>query len=152
MLRLAMTIVGSRAVAEEVLQETWIAVFRNVNRFEARASLKTWVYRILANTAKTRAARERRTIPLSALRDPARVPEPAVPAERFRGSEDPVWPGHWSAPPVPWDELPEKRLETLEVRRRLEEAIERLPAAQRAVISLRDIEGWTSEEVCNALV
>jgi RNA polymerase sigma-70 factor (ECF subfamily) len=138
-------------VAEEVVQETWVAVLRGLDRFEGRSSLKTWIFRILANTAKTRAIREGRTIPMSALQDPAAVPEPAVPGERFRGSEDPAWPGHWATPPAAWDEAPEKRLESLETRLRIEAAIAALPAAQRAVISLRDIEGWSADEVCNAL-
>jgi RNA polymerase sigma-70 factor (ECF subfamily) len=151
LLRVAQIFVSSRAVAEEVVQETWVAALKGLDRFEGRSSLKTWIFRILANTAKTRAGREGRTIPLSALQSPGLVPEPAVPPERFRGSEDPTWPGHWAAPPASWDELPERRLETLETRERIEAAIETLPAAQRAVISLRDIEGWRSEEVCNAL-
>jgi RNA polymerase sigma-70 factor (ECF subfamily) len=151
LLRVAQIYVSNRSVAEEVVQETWLAVLRGLDRFEGRSSLKTWIFRILANTAKTRAVREGRTIPLSALQAPARVPEPSVPADRFRDSEDARWPGHWSAPPAAWDELPEKRLETLETRERLEEALERLPATQRAVISLRDIEGWSADDVCNAL-
>lgn len=151
LLRVAQIFVGSRAVAEEVVQETWLAVLKGVGRFEGRSSLKTWIFRILTNTAKTRAQREGRTIPLSALQSPGTVPEPALPPERFRASEDPRWPGHWASPPAAWDELPERRLETLEIRARIEAAIEALPAAQRAVISLRDIEGWSSEEVCNAL-
>ena len=148
MLRLAMTIVGSRAVAEEVLQETWIAVFRNVNRFEARASLKTWVYRILANTAKTRAARERRSAPFSAFADDD--VEASVDADRFLGPES-RHPGHWASIPDRWHEQPEEQLlsdETMDV---VAHAIEALPPAQRAVISLRDVEGWGSEEVCEAL-
>src|SRR5919204_4263736 len=83
LLRVAQIYVASRAVAEEVVQETWVAVLRGLDRFEGRSSLRTWIFRILANTAKTRAARERRTIPLSALRDPARVPEAAGPGEHF---------------------------------------------------------------------
>jgi len=151
LLRVAQIWVSSRAVAEEVVQETWVAVLRGIDRFEGRSSLKTWIFRILANTAKTRAVREGRTIPLSALQNPGGVPEPALPPERFRDPEDPRWPGHWSSPPPAWDELPERRFETLETRGKLQAAIEALPSAQRAVISLRDIEGWGSEEVCNAL-
>jgi len=151
LLRVAQIYVSSRAVAEEVVQDTWVAVLRGLDRFEGRSSLKTWIFRILANTAKTRAVREGRTLPLSALQTPALVPEPAVPAELFRGSEDPTWPAHWAAPPAAWDELPEKRLESLETRARIEAAIKELPAPQRAVISLRDIEGWPAAEVCNAL-
>ena len=151
LLRVAQIYVSSRAVAEEVVQETWLAVLRGIDRFEGRSSLKTWIFRILANTAKTRAIREGRTIPLSALQNPAGVPEPAVDPDRFRSSEDPKWPGHWAAPPTGWNEQPETRLEGLETRTRIEAAIASLPATQRAVISLRDIEGWSSAEVCNAL-
>ena len=151
LLRVAQIWVSSRSVAEEVVQETWLAVLKGIGRFEGRSSLKTWIFRILANTAKTRAVREGRTIPLSALQAPGLVPEPAVSPDRFRDPEDPSWPGHWASHPAAWDELPEKRLETIETRAQIEKAIEALPAAQRAVISLRDIEGWGSEEVCNAL-
>jgi RNA polymerase sigma-70 factor (ECF subfamily) len=151
LLRVAQIWVSSRSVAEEVVQETWLAVLKGIDRFEGRSSLKTWIFRILANTAKTRAVREGRTIPLSALENPGLVPEPAVSPDRFRDPADASWPGHWASHPSAWDELPEKRLETLETRKRLEEAIEALPGTQRAVISLRDIEGWGSEEVCNAL-
>ena len=147
LLRVAQIYVSNRAVAEEVVQETWLAVLEGLDRFEGRSSLKTWIFRILANRAKTRAQRERRTLPFSALQ-PERVPEPALEPERFRGSEDPIWPGHWASPPQAW---PEERLLAAETRERLAEAIEALPASQRAVISLRDLEGWSAEEVCNAL-
>jgi RNA polymerase sigma-70 factor (ECF subfamily) len=136
------------SVAEEVAQETWLGVLNGLDRFEGRSSLKTWIFRILTNIAKTRAVRDGRTLPFSALQDPARVPEAAVEADRFLDSEHPRWPGHWAVKPAPW---PEEALVAGETRERLAEAIEALPATQRAVISLRDIEGWTSEEVRNAL-
>jgi RNA polymerase sigma-70 factor (ECF subfamily) len=151
MLRVAQIYVSSRAVAEEVVQETWLAVLDGIGRFEGRSSLKTWIFRILSNRAKTRAERERRTIPFSALVDPARVPEAAVDADRFRDADDPQWPGHWASPPQSWSAVPEDRLVAAETRSLLEAAIERLPPGQRTVISLRDIEGWSAEEVCNAL-
>jgi len=147
MLRVASTYVRTPAVAEEVVQETWLAVLEGIDRFEGRSSLKTWIFRILTNRAKTRAVRERRTLPFSAL-EPERVPEPAVDAARFRGSEDPIWPGHWSTPPQAW---PDERLVAAETREKVADAIEELPASQRTVISLRDVEGWSAEEVCNAL-
>jgi len=147
LLRVAQIFVANRAVAEEVVQETWLAVLEGIDRFEGRSSLKTWIFRILTNRAKTRAVRERRTLPFSAL-EPERVPEPAVEAARFRGSEDPIWPGHWSTPPQAW---PDERLVAAETREKVADAIEELPASQRAVISLRDVEGWSAEEVCNAL-
>jgi RNA polymerase sigma-70 factor (ECF subfamily) len=101
--------------------------------------------------AKTRAQREGRTIPFSALQNPAGVPEPAVDPDRFLDPEHPRWPGHWASKPRSWAELPEERLLAREARERLEEAIADLPANQRAVISLRDVEGWSSDEVCNVL-
>ena len=148
LLRVAQIYVTSRAVAEEVVQETWLGVLKGIERFEARSSLKTWIFRILTNIAKTRAQREGRTLPFSALERPGAVPEPAVDPERFLPPEHERWPGHWSAKPEPW---PEDRLLAAEARTVVEEAIEGMPPAQRAVISLRDIEGWSSEETCNAL-
>ena len=148
MVRVAQIYVGSRAVAEEVAQEAWVGVLNGLDRFEGRSSLKTWLFRIVTNLAKTRAVREGRTIPFSALRTPENVPEPAVDPGRFRHSDDPRWPGHWAVKPQEW---PEERLlagETLAV---VVAAIEALPASQRAVITLRDVEGWSSDEVCNAL-
>lgn len=148
LLRVAQIFVPSRAVAEEVVQETWLRVLGALDRFEGRSSLKTWVFRILVNTAKTRAQREGRSLPFSALHDPARVPEAAVDADRFFSEADEHHPGGWSSPPR---ELPEERLLAAETRERIAEAIESLPPTQRAVISLRDVEGWSSDEVRNAL-
>jgi RNA polymerase sigma-70 factor (ECF subfamily) len=150
LLRVAQIYVSSRAVAEEVVQETWIGVLNGLDRFEGRSSLKTWIFRILTNIAKTRAQREGRTLPFSALQRPGVVPEPAVEPDRFNGPDHSVWPGHWSSPPQEWN-APEERLLGGEVRDLVEREIEQLPPAQRAVISLRDIEGWPSEDVCNAL-
>lgn len=147
LLRVAQIYVSSRAVAEDVVGETWLAVLQGIDRFEGRSSLKTWIFTILTNRAKTRAQRERRTIPFSALQ-PDRVPEPALDPDRFRGPDDPRWPGHWASPPQAW---PEDRVLAHETREKLAEAIELLPPSQRAVISLRDLEGWSPEEVCNAL-
>jgi RNA polymerase sigma-70 factor, ECF subfamily len=148
MLRVAQIFVPSRAIAEEVVQETWLRVLGALDRFEGRSSLKTWVFRILVNTAKTRAQREGRSIPFSALQDVSRVPEAAVEPERFLPDDDPHHPGGWSSPPR---DLPEERLLAAETRGVLAAAIEQLPANQRAVISLRDVEGWSSDEVRNAL-
>jgi len=148
LVRVARMYVLTLAAAEEVAQETWLAVLNGLSRFESRSSLKTWIFRILTNIAKTRAVRDGRTLPFSALQDPARVPEAAVDADRFLDPEHPRWPGHWALKPEPW---PEEALVAGETRERLAEAIEALPATQRAVISLRDVEGWTSEEVRNAL-
>jgi RNA polymerase sigma-70 factor, ECF subfamily len=147
LLRVAQIFVPSRAVAEEVVQETWLRVLGALERFEGRSSLRTWVFRILVNTAKTRAQREGRVIPFSALREPGRVPEAAVEPERFLPEHD-AHAGGWASPPP---ELPEERLLAAETRQAIGAAIEALPASQRAVISLRDVEGWSAEEVCNAL-
>jgi RNA polymerase sigma-70 factor (ECF subfamily) len=148
LLRVARIYVSTRAVAEEVVQETWLGVLNGIGRFEGRSSLKTWIFRILTNTAKTRGVRESRSIPFSALQDPVLVPEPAVEPERFLPLDDPVDPGAWAAPPTP---LPEQALLSKETLAVIEGAIEALPPAQRAVITLRDVEGWSSEEVRNAL-
>ena len=148
LVRVARIYVSTQAAAEEVAQETWLGVLNGLPRFEGRSSLRTWIFRILTNIAKTRAVRDGRTLPFSALSDPGRVPEAAVDADRFLDPEHPRWPGHWALKPEAW---PEDALIAAETRERLAEAIEALPAAQRAVISLRDIEGWSSEEVRNAL-
>lgn len=148
LLRVAQIFVPTRAVAEEVVQETWLRVLGALDRFEGRSSLRTWVFRILVNTAKTRAQREGRTVPFSALQDVARVPEAAVEPDRFLPDDHPRYPGHWAAPPP---DLPEERLLAAETRAAIATAIDALPANQRAVISLRDVEGWSSEEVRNAL-
>ena len=148
LLRVAQIFVPSRAIAEEVVSETWLRVLGALARFEGRSSLKTWVFRILVNTAKTRAQREGRVLPFSALNDPGRIPEAAVDPDRFRPEDDPRFPGHWSAPPA---DLPEERLLAAETRARIAAAIDALPATQAAVIRLRDVDGWTAEEVRNAL-
>jgi RNA polymerase sigma-70 factor (ECF subfamily) len=148
MVRVAQIFVPSRDIAEEVVQETWLRVLGALDRFEGRSSLRTWVFRILVNTAKTRAQREGRVIPFSALNDPGRVPEPAVDPDRFLDADHERYPGHWAAPPRA---LPEERLLATETRERIGAAIDALPSAQRAVITLRDVSGWDAESVCNAL-
>jgi RNA polymerase sigma-70 factor, ECF subfamily len=137
LIRVAQMYVSSRAVAEEVVQETWLAVLNGIGRFEGRSSLKTWIFRIVANRAKTRGEREGRTVPFSSLGPP----EPAVEGERFDH-------GHWASPPPDW---PEERLLAEESQRVIENAIELLPDVQRAVITLRDVQGWSADEVRNAL-
>ena len=146
MLRVALMYVPTRAIAEDVVQEAWLGVLAGIGRFEGRSSLKTWIFRILTNRAKTRGERESRSIPFSSLA-PADGDgdEPAVDPDRF------VADGHWSSAPEPFSSLPESRLvgkETLEV---IQSAVDRLPAMQRAVITLRDVEGWSSEDVRNVL-
>jgi RNA polymerase sigma-70 factor (ECF subfamily) len=152
LLRLAMLYVHSRAVAEEVVQETWIGVLQGLDRFEGRSALKTWIFRILTNTAKTRAQREGRSVPFSALGEPeAQSGESAVEVEHLLPADDPQWPGHWASVPRNWDEIPEERLLSLETRAHIRAAIEALPPTQREVITLRDVDGWTAEDVCNLL-
>jgi RNA polymerase sigma-70 factor (ECF subfamily) len=145
--RVARAYVSTDAVAEEVVQETWIAAIDGLDRFEQRASLKTWLFHILANKAKTRGVRERRSVPFASLGGAG--DEPSVPPERFQGAGA-AWPGHWAAPPRPWED-PERRLASLEARDRLRAAIGALPETQQAVLTLRDVEGLDSEEVCDLL-
>ena len=144
MLRLAVVHVGNRAVAEEVVQDAWVGVLRQLDRFEGRSSLRTWVLRIVGNRAKSRAMRERRTAPFSSFDDPAVEPERFLPAgER--------WAGHWASPPRSWEDVPEDRLLSRETRAEVERAVEVLPPAQRAVITLRDVEGMSAAETCELL-
>jgi RNA polymerase sigma-70 factor (ECF subfamily) len=150
--RLALTYVRSAAVADEVVQETWLGVIRGIHSFEERSSLKTWIFRILANTAKTRAERESRVVPLSALRDAdLEDDEPAVDPDRFLDQQHARWPGHWASPPARWEELPSENLEWRELLGTMKETIGELPSRQRQVIVLRDIEGWEPEDVCRVL-
>ena len=150
MLRLARVYVRDRAVAEEVVQEAWLGVLRGVERFEGRSSLRTWLHRIVANLAKTRAVREARSVPFSALAgEDVEEEGPSVPAERFRGPDD-RWAGHWATPPEQWGR-PEHVLLSAETRARIVAAIDALPETQRRVIRLRDVEGWSAAEVCNVL-
>ena len=148
MLRLAMVYVRAREVAEEVVQETWLAVLEGLGRFEGRSSLKTWMFRILTNCAKTRAKREGRSIPFSSLEESdTDHAEPAVDPDRFL-PVDHQWSGHWVSFPANWQEMPEERLLSQETHARIHRAIEDMPPNQREIISLRDIEGWTSKETC----
>lgn len=138
------------AVAEEVVQETWLAVLRGLDRFEGRAALRTWIVRILINLARGRAARERRQVPFSAFVEPSGGAETSVEPGRFRPDGD-AWPGHWTSYPERWDEQPEQRFLAAEGVAVASAAIDALPAAQREVVSLRDVEGWSAAEVAEAL-
>jgi len=148
LLRVAMMHVSSRAVAEEVVQETWVGILKGVDRFEGRSSLKTWIFRILVNTAKTRGEREARSVPFSSALI-AGSDEPTVEPERFFAAGH-AQAGGWSLGPIGW-ETPEERLLAGESRDVILRTIEGLPPTQREVITLRDVEGWPSKEVCNAL-
>jgi RNA polymerase sigma-70 factor, ECF subfamily len=151
MLRLAQMYVRTRAVAEEVVQEAWLGVLNGLTRFEGRSSLKTWIFRILANVAKTRGEREGRSVPFSALAgDGEDANGPAVDPDRF------FPPGHesggaWQYPPRSIGDVPEERLLSQETLNVIDAAIEELPPAQRAVITMRDTQGLGSDEVCNVL-
>jgi RNA polymerase sigma-70 factor (ECF subfamily) len=146
MLRIALGHVPSRAVAEEVVQESWLGVLQGLDRFEGRSSLKTWILRIVANRARTRGERERRSVPLSSL-EPA-GDEASVDPDRFLPPDHPLYPGGWSAPPRGW---PEERLLAAETLDKVRNAIAMLPPRQQEVILLRDVEGWAPDEVSAAL-
>jgi RNA polymerase sigma-70 factor (ECF subfamily) len=147
MLLLARGFVSTEASAEEVVQDTWLAVIRGLDGFEARSSLRTWVYRILVNIAKTRGVREHRSIPWSSLGDEGT--SPTVDPDLFRGPED-QYVAHWRSFPATWRSAEDDALET-EVRDALRKALEMLPARQQIVLTLRDVIGCSSEEVCDLL-
>jgi RNA polymerase sigma-70 factor, ECF subfamily len=146
LVRVARMYVPSAAVAEEVVQETWLAVLQGIDRFEGRSSLRTWVFSILVNRARTRGERERRSVPFAALaREESEGDFAAVDAARFVGA------GAWAAAPVRWWEEPERALASSEAVDRIESEIAKLPEMQRLVITMRDVEGLSSEEVRSAL-
>jgi RNA polymerase sigma-70 factor (ECF subfamily) len=150
MLRVARMYVPSQAVAEDVVQETWLGVLNGIDRFEGRSSLRTWVFSILVNRARTRGERERRTVPFAALaREETEDGFAAVDADRFVGTGNEI--GAWASPPVRWWEEPERALDSNEAVARIQAEIERLPEMQRLVITMRDVDGLSSEEVRSAL-
>jgi len=151
MVRVAHAYVADHSVTEEVVQETWLRVLRSIDRFEARSTLKTWLFRILVNTALNWVSRERRSTPFSRLAVEGPDGQPAVEPERFRSADSATWPGHWNSFPATWSNTPETRLLAGETLEHLRAAIEGLPTGQKAVITLRDVEGWSAHEVCNAL-
>ncbi len=148
MKRVARSHVDSDAVAEEIVQETWVGILTGIDRFEGRATLGTWIFSILLNQAKSHNARERRTLPFSSIssRD---QDETAVTADRFQ-TEDDAWPGHWATPPRPW-QRPDRRFLSLEARERIKHAMAGLPDRQRLIVGLRDVDGLSSREVCGLL-
>jgi RNA polymerase sigma-70 factor (ECF subfamily) len=150
MLRLAMTQTRMRALAEESVQDTWLAVLQGIAGFEGRSALKTWVFRILVYTARAKVERERRVPPLTDVvgrhDDGAAVPE-----ERFLSPTHPRWPGHWSEPPRAWARIPDDAALDAELGDQIQAAVDALPERQRAVLTLRDIEGWSAQEVCEVL-
>jgi RNA polymerase sigma-70 factor, ECF subfamily len=150
MVRLASIYTPNRRVAEEAVQETWIAVLQGLDRFEGRSSLKTWIFSILVNRARTIAQREGRYVLIDSLED-AEPSDPVISRDRFYPADHPQWPNTWISAPPAWDSIPERKLESDETRRVIEQAIGELPANQRAVITLRDMEELSSEEACNIL-
>jgi RNA polymerase sigma-70 factor (ECF subfamily) len=148
MLAVARTYVSSRAVAEEVVQEAWLGVLKGLDGFQGRASLATWIMRIVVNLAKTRGVREARSVPYAALAPEGE--EAAVEPGRFRGPDD-AFPGLWRAYPADWKRLPEEILHQRDTLRVAMGAIAGLPPAQRAVITMRDVQGCGPEEVCAVL-
>jgi RNA polymerase sigma-70 factor, ECF subfamily len=150
MTRVAMAFVSRRAVADEVVQETWLNVVRSLDAFEARSSLRTWIYTILGNCARRRAEQEQRLVPLSEIAA-AEASGDELGVSRDRFFESGRWAGMWSTAVSRWEDLPENRIVSRELRTTLLEAIDALPRMQRAVITLRDIEGWSPEEVCEYL-
>jgi len=149
LVRLAMSYVAGREAAEDVAQETWMAVMAGIDRFEGRSSLKTWIFRILINRAKTAGVRDHRSLPFSAFDDGVDEKEPSVDPSRFQSGTR--WAGYWSTPPRSWSAIPEDLLLSAETAAVVDAAIATLPAMQRAVITLRDVRGFTSQETCEAL-
>jgi RNA polymerase sigma-70 factor (ECF subfamily) len=149
MVAVALTYVKTRAVADEVVQEAWLGVIQGLDRFEGRSSLKTWILSILVHKAKTRGVREARSVPFATLAG-ADETEPSVAPERFRGPGD-AFPGHWRAYPANFHASAASLVEERETLRVAMRAIADLPPAQHTVIRMRDIEGYSSEEVCAAL-
>lgn len=149
MLRIARMYVSTQAVAEEVVQDAWVGILKGLHQFRGRSSLRTWMYRIVANTAKTRGQREGRSVPFSSLAGDDDA-GPSVPETWFRGSSDP-WPGHWSTIPNDWRGIPDGRLLAHETLRVIGRSLDELPPMQAEVIRLRDVQGWSAEEVREAL-
>ncbi len=144
LLRLAMSYVATKEQAEDVVQETWLGVLNGIDRFEGRSSLKTWIFRILVNRAKTKGVRESRSVPFSSLEGDGDENGPSVDPSRFSA-------GAWTSPPESWAGVPEERLLSAETRAVVEDAIAMLPDMQRAVITLRDVQGLTAPEAREVL-
>jgi len=145
LLRLALMYVATREQAEDVVQEAWLGVLNGIDRFEGRSSLKTWIFRILVNRAKTKGVREQRSVPFSSLEGAGDEPEPSVDPGRFAPA------GNWSAPPQSWEGIPEDRLLSAEAKAVVDDAIAGLPESQRAVITLRDVQGFSAQDAADVL-
>jgi RNA polymerase sigma-70 factor (ECF subfamily) len=148
MLRVAMGYVRDRSVAEEVVQDAWVAVLTGLDRFEGRSSLRTWIFRIVMNRAIGRFDKERRSLPFSALA--GEDDGPSVDPDRFHAATHPEA-GRWSAPPESWQSIPEQALTSAETMTVIRTAVDGLPAGQRMVVTLRDLQGLTAPETCQIL-
>lgn len=149
--RVARLYIANRAVADEVVQDTWLGVIQGIWAFERRSSLKTWIFRILINRAKTRAAREGRMVPFPRFDAAVEAAEAVIAPDHFQPVDHSTEPGRWTHPPPDLGASPERWLLAQEARRHLQSAIAALPEHQRLVLILRDVEGCSTEEVCNAL-
>jgi RNA polymerase sigma-70 factor, ECF subfamily len=150
LIRMAMGYVADREVAEEVVQDTWMAVIQGLDRFEGRSSLRTWIFGIMIHKAKDRGVREKRHITFSDFETFDDDREEAVDPSRFLQSGE--WAGHWAAPPQPWDEqTPEKLLASQQAVNAMHRAIDALPSTLKAVLILRDVEGVEAKEACEIL-
>lgn len=147
--RVARAHVHDDATASDVVQETWLAAIRGLDGFEGRSSLRGWLVGIVLNLARRRGARDARLRPVAELSVGAAAPGGWSP-DRFRGADD-RWPGHWAVAPADWSTSPEERLAGKEVTEAAQAAIDALPPRQRMVVLLRDVLGWSSAEVCDAL-
>lgn len=145
--RLARTYV-THALAEEVVQETWAAVIRSIDTFEQRSSLATWIYRIMLNKVRTLAPREAKIVPFAAMGHTSDGHQQSVDPDRLMAQGRP---GHWTTPPREWQHLPPEHFEAQETLDMIDNAIKQLPLAQQEVVTLRDVQGWTADEVCNTL-
>lgn len=150
LIRMAMGHVRDREVAEEVVQDTWMAVIESLDRFEARSSLRTWIFGIMIHKAKDRGVREKRHTTFSAFETFDDDQDEAVDPSRFHRSGE--WAGHWAVPPQPWDDqTPEKLLASQQAVQAMNRAIEVLPATLKEVLILRDVEGVEAKQVCEIL-
>ena len=150
LVRLARLFVQDDAAAEELSQETWIAVLQGVDQFEGRSSLKTWIFTILSNKAKTRSRRENRSLTFSDFEGDD-FDSPTVPPERFKDDSAGKSAGHWAVGPASWEAIPEDVLLSGETMALIRQTVDELPENLRAVITLRDIEEFSTQEICNIL-
>jgi RNA polymerase sigma-70 factor (ECF subfamily) len=152
MQRVARTYVASQEVAEDVVQDTWLALLEGIDRFEERSSLRTWLFRVLVNIAKTRGAREHRSVPMSSMNAGLSAESgPTVDPSRFLAADHARWPRHWEHPPERWHDSPEHTLLSAELIALAQQELEQLPERQRAVVVLRDLADYDSDEVCSLL-